>query len=423
MEWLGRAKIDFVHAPSPRAIREKDGTQTDLLKICEATVPPCNLNPLLFNGHLQTLWTATRPRGPLLYYRRWTFEADSADFAGSFTVDFSVDPFDDPATDPALPRRTSHYSEAEFASIASDDSRPMLVILHGLSGGSHEVYLREAVAPLARDPNWELCVINSRGCARSKITSGILYNARATWDTRQTVKWLRKTFPNRPLFAIGFSLGANILTNYCGEEGSDCVFKAAIACSNPFNLEASSKLLMNSYMGKEVYLRLMGWAMKDYVNKNRKELKQHTSLDLAAIDKVTYLCEFDRATQCPLWGYPSEEAYYRDASSTDAVLNIKIPFMALSATDDPIALKQGLPVQEIQQNPNTILVTTSLGGHLCWFEYGGTRWHTRPICNFFNYFANNVDLDSVEPVDFPPRASAFRSSAYNPMQRKMDLPR
>jgi predicted alpha/beta-fold hydrolase len=29
----------------------------------------------------------------------------------------------------------------------------------------------------------------------------------------QVVKWLKKTFPNRPLFGLGFSLGANILTN------------------------------------------------------------------------------------------------------------------------------------------------------------------------------------------------------------------
>lgn len=94
----------------------------------------------------------------------------------------------------------------------------MLVALHGLSGGSHELYLRHVIAPLVKsggdgDGGWEACVVNSRGCANSKITTGVLYNARATWDVRQAVGWLRKTFPNRPLFGIGFSLGANILTN------------------------------------------------------------------------------------------------------------------------------------------------------------------------------------------------------------------
>jgi len=61
--------------------------------------------------------------------------------------------------------------------------------------------------------DWECLVVNSRGCAGSKITNSILYNARATWDVRQVVKWCRQRWPDRPLFGIGYSLGANILTN------------------------------------------------------------------------------------------------------------------------------------------------------------------------------------------------------------------
>jgi predicted alpha/beta-fold hydrolase len=49
-----------------------------------------------------------------------------------------------------------------------------------------------------------------------------------------------------------------MLTNYCGEEGPNCVLKGAVVCSNPFNLDVSSKILQNSYIGKEVYLRIMG---------------------------------------------------------------------------------------------------------------------------------------------------------------------
>lgn len=114
--------------------------------------------------------------------------------------------------DESLPPRTRHYDEQEFDSIGSEDHTPMLVMLHGLSGGSHEIYLRHVLKPML-DAGWEACVVNSRGCAKSKITTGILFNARATWDVRQVVKWLRKTFPNRPLFGIGFSLGANIMVN------------------------------------------------------------------------------------------------------------------------------------------------------------------------------------------------------------------
>lgn len=183
MEWLGRASVDFVHAPVPRTVIEKDGSKTDLLKIVENATPPCQLNPLLFNGHLQTMWTATKPAGPKIHYKRKTFEADHAVYQGSFAVDFVVDPFEE--SDPEMPRRTLNYTPDELETIGSDDTKPMLVVMHGLSGGSHEVYLRWAIEPLIGAGGWECCVVNSRGCAWSKITSGVLYNARATWDIRQ----------------------------------------------------------------------------------------------------------------------------------------------------------------------------------------------------------------------------------------------
>lgn len=183
MDWLGHAKINFTHASSPVALKERDGAQTDLLKICEKITPPCHMNPLLFNGHLQTMWTATKQHGPPVYYRRKVFDADDKAFEGTFAVDFVAQPFEE--TDSTLPPRTVYFEDQEFETLASDDNRPQLVVLHGLSGGSHEIYLRHAIAPLIDSGNWEVCVVNSRGCANSKFTSGILYNARATWDFRQ----------------------------------------------------------------------------------------------------------------------------------------------------------------------------------------------------------------------------------------------
>jgi predicted alpha/beta-fold hydrolase len=183
MEWLGRAKTRFTTAPSPIRIVSKDGTSTNLLAVSKATTPPCQLNPLLFNGHLQTMWTAAKQHGPSVYYRRRVFTADHPSYPGTFAVDFVDEPFAE--RDASLPPRTAYMSDAEFEGIASDDARPQLVVLHGLSGGSHEIYLRHAIAPLVESGDWEVCVVNSRGCANSTLTTGLLYNARATWDVRQ----------------------------------------------------------------------------------------------------------------------------------------------------------------------------------------------------------------------------------------------
>lgn len=83
------------------------------------------------------------------------------------------------------------------------------------TGGSHELYLRAVLAPLVEKHGWAAVVMNSRGCAKAKITTHQLYNARITSDVRETIAYLRNTFPKRPLYGVGFSLGANIFANVC----------------------------------------------------------------------------------------------------------------------------------------------------------------------------------------------------------------
>ena len=244
--WSGSCAITYTHAENSLILPTHNGPERALSEICKDVVPECNLNPFLFNGHLQTAWTAVKSKGPAIHYKRRVFAAETEAFKGHFTVDFVVAPppkkteteaEDGGAEDQGLredpvgvghyrlPPRTTYFTDKEFENLPSEDTKPLLVSLHGLSGGSYENYLRQVIEPLvAPTPegekaggitggNWEALVVNSRGCAGSKITSSILYNARATWDVRQIVKWCRKTWPKRPLFAIGYSLGANILTN------------------------------------------------------------------------------------------------------------------------------------------------------------------------------------------------------------------
>ncbi|KAI2791794.1 hypothetical protein POX_c04673 [Penicillium oxalicum] len=434
LSWVRpNGRISFFHAKDNNLVLTKKGGKTDakqqttLVNICrDATPATCHLNPMLFNGHLQTMYTVLKHDNVPVYYKRRMFEAESAMFMGTYAIDFVVKPYEMPPegelTDQArnytqpsgLPPRTSFYSEEEFARIPSDDTRPMLVVLHGLSGGSHEVYLRHVLSPLIADGTWEACVVNSRGCSQTKISTGVLYNARATWDVRQSVKWLRKTFPNRPLFGIGFSLGANILANYLGEEGDGCELKAAVLCASPWNLDVSSVNLVSSWLGKEVYSKTMGSSMKRLFEAHVDQVSKNPRIDVEAIRKTTYLHEFDRAIQCPTWGYPTEGAYYRDATSTDAMLRIRIPFFTVQAEDDPIASRNALPFQEMTQTPYGVMLTTSWGGHLGWFELGGERWFVKPVTSFLNTMAKEIDMDIPGVVEDPQRLPGRIASHFGP---------
>ncbi|KAH8821553.1 Alpha/Beta hydrolase protein [Xylogone sp. PMI_703] len=426
MEWLGQAKIQFTSAPKTIPLKRKDGTSTNLLNICREATPPCWLNPLLFNGHLQTMYTSVKKRSPSVYYKRKIFDAEDPTYHGTFSVDFAVEPFS--GSDETLPPRTVYFGDEEFQDIGSLDKRPMLVALHGLSGGSYESYLTNVLALLKSTEvdglPWEACVINSRGCANHKITSPVFYNARTTWDYRQTITWLRQTFPNRPLFGIGFSLGANMLTNYLAEEGDSCILQAAVVCSSPWNCEASNLSLGRTWLGREVYLKVMGGNMKRIVEQQYDTLKANPDINWERFRTVKYLFDFDREIQCPVWGYPTTGAYYRDASSVDALFGVKTPLFILSALDDPIVPGDILPFEEVKQTPYAVLCTTSMGGHLGWYETSGLRWHPRPIVNFLNKMVSEVQMDSTPSSneglvkEEQPMALAKR---FDPLRRKWAL--
>jgi predicted alpha/beta-fold hydrolase len=50
-------------------------------------------------------------------------------------------------------------------------------------------------------------------------------------------------YPDSTLYAAGWSLGANILVNYLGEQGEDTPLEAAVSMCNPFDLTISNGFL------------------------------------------------------------------------------------------------------------------------------------------------------------------------------------
>lgn len=40
----------------------------------------------------------------------------------------------------------------------------------------------------------------------------------------------------------------------------------------------------------------------------------------------------------------------------------------------------GLPIEEAKANPYVVLVVTTFGGHLGWFQQDGSRWFIQAVC-------------------------------------------
>ena len=81
----------------------------------------------------------------------------------------------------------------------------------------------------------------------------------------------------------------------------------------------------------------MGTNMKKLIERHFEQVSKNPNLDFERIRQVKYLHEFDREVQGPAWGYATEGAYYRDASSVDSLLAARIPIFAINAEDDPVS--------------------------------------------------------------------------------------
>lgn len=90
---------------------------------------------------------------------------------------------------------------------------PILLVLHGVNGGSHEGYCKWACAA-AQAKGWRSLVLNYRGCNGLPLTSSRGYAATLSSDVLLAIESIRGRFPGAPICAAGYSLGSMLLTKW-----------------------------------------------------------------------------------------------------------------------------------------------------------------------------------------------------------------
>ncbi len=99
--------------------------------------------------------------------------------------------------------------------------RPVVVIIHGMNNDTSFGYMRSLMRSCT-DRGWIACGFNFRGCGHVQMTTPRSYNAGYTGDLRCVIQKIQARLidsDNIPVFVVGNSLGANIITKYLGEEG------------------------------------------------------------------------------------------------------------------------------------------------------------------------------------------------------------
>lgn len=122
--------------------------------------------------------------------------------------------------------------------------KPVVIILHGINNDTSFGYMKSLMRSCS-DKGWIACGVNFRGCGGVKLTTPRGYNAGYTGDLRtiiQSISARLKHGTDTPVFVVGNSLGANIVTKYLGEEGFSgtlpkCV-KGGITLGNPLRIHS-----------------------------------------------------------------------------------------------------------------------------------------------------------------------------------------
>ncbi|CCD27297.1 putative carboxylic ester hydrolase NDAI_0K01060 [Naumovozyma dairenensis CBS 421] len=385
----------------------------------------------LLHGNLQTAYTALNfDNVHLVHFHRHMLHYQDGG-VGALDIAVSPDAFHKevdhsyiPETQQPFPEPFDQfysYVQPDHPSLSSDDEKPMMIILHGVTGGSWASYGRPLILEMMSKYGFECCVLNNRGCNYSKITTPQLYNGGWTNDVRYMVTELRDMYPNRKFYMVGFSLGATILVNYLGEEGDKSDIECAVALGNPWDMVHSTFFVNHTFVGSRIYAPTVAKNLAK-ISQNHlgvlirdKRLKPIYETKLFNFKNFE---EFDDQLTAPMFGYNTANEYYRDASSVNRLMGVRTPILALNSMDDPVIGADFLPEKEIILNPYILLLETSIGGHVAWFSDAyGNRWYTKPIGKYLNAFHTQITMKGLKPdlsnISLPINNSKPVKTTYN----------
>lgn len=288
-------------------------------------------------GHAQTIVAAKLLPRPAVSYRRERWEAPDGDFVD---LDFARP---EPATSDA----------------------PVLVHFHGLEGNSQSHYARALMRAVA-DRGWRGVVVHFRGCSGEPNRLPRAYHSGDSDEADWILRRMRAAFPAARLYAVGVSLGGNLLAKWLGERAEGAGFVAAAASiGSPLDLAAGGAAISRGF--NLVYTRVFLSTLKPKVREKMARFPGLVDADRLAAVRTMY--DFDAVYTAPVHGFRSTEDYWAASSAKPLLGEVRVPHLVLNALNDPFVPAASLPRAD-QVSRFVALDQPAHGGHIG-FPRGG----------------------------------------------------
>jgi hypothetical protein len=246
----------------------------------------------------------------------------------------------------------------------------LVLILHGLEGSSSSHYIRALSHTLA-GLDIPSVVLHQRGCSGVPNRLPRFYHGGETEDLRFVLEWCRTSLPPRRLYAVGYSLGANILLKWLGQAGDDSLLAGCVAVSVPFLLDDGARRLELGF--SRLYQRYLINSMKRSVREKRRRMSY--PVEHAAVSRCRTFEQIDTCLTAPLHGFRDAHDYYCKSSCRQFLGAVRTPTLVIHSRDDPFLTETAIPTAE-ELSPAITMELSRHGGH-CGFVAQSPPWRPR----------------------------------------------
>ncbi|WP_394130404.1 hydrolase [Shewanella maritima] len=293
-------------------------------------------------------------------------------------------------TQPRTRRQRQEMPDGDFIDLDWQgtplDGQAIMVIIHGLEGSASSHYARRMLNA-AKEAGICAVVHHHRGCSGEPNRLTRSYHSGDIEDVAFTLEQLHQHYPNSPLYAVGYSLGGNVLAKYQGTYQDCSRLTRAVVVSAPLALGACAKRLEGGF--STVYQRYLIKQLQQKMQDKLDTPSMVASMPIAQeqLAQLNTFYLFDDQITAPLHGFKGAQDYYQRASGIGYLQHITVPTLIIHAKDDPFMTDDVIPTQE-QLSEQVEYELHHRGGHVG-FINGGSPWNPRyyieqRVLDFFN---------------------------------------